>query len=110
MKASAVYGKGYVRGVAMAVAVFACLIHEASGRGGIWLNNLLALVKVGIILRHWGKRKGIVVVNGVAFSSTLQDISDAIDLANVPPSPKPFRTCVLESSVKCKSALVLGSA
>ncbi|KAK3314224.1 amino acid permease-domain-containing protein [Apodospora peruviana] len=41
---------GHVRGVAMAAAVFACLIHGVSRRGGIWLNNLFALVKVGLLL------------------------------------------------------------
>ncbi|KAM7202920.1 Amino acid permease domain containing protein [Naviculisporaceae sp. PSN 640] len=40
---------GQVRGVAMAAAAFACVIHAISRRGGILLNNLLAMVKVGIL-------------------------------------------------------------
>jgi len=35
-----------VRGVAVAVATFACLIHTVSRRGGIWLGNFLAAIKV----------------------------------------------------------------
>ena len=35
-----------VRGIAVAVTTFACLIHTVSRRGGIWLGNLFALIKV----------------------------------------------------------------
>ena len=42
--------KGLVRGVALAAAAFACIIHSVSRRGGIWLSNLFACVKVGILL------------------------------------------------------------
>jgi len=38
-----------VRGIALAVAIFSCFIHAVSRRGGIWLNNLLAMVKLGIM-------------------------------------------------------------
>ncbi|KAK3366786.1 amino acid permease-domain-containing protein [Lasiosphaeria ovina] len=41
---------GRIRAVAIAAAAFACIIHAVSRRGGIWLNNLLAIVKVGILL------------------------------------------------------------
>ncbi|KAL2194016.1 amino acid permease-domain-containing protein [Corynascus similis CBS 632.67] len=44
------FGPGKVRGIAIAIAVFACFIHSFSRRGGILLNNVLALVKVGILL------------------------------------------------------------
>lgn len=37
---------GAVRGIAFGVATFACLIHTFSRRGGIWLGNLFALIKV----------------------------------------------------------------
>jgi amino acid transporter len=40
---------GQVRGIAMAAAFFACVIHAVSRRGGIWLNNLLAVIKTGIL-------------------------------------------------------------
>ena len=39
-----------VRGVALAVATFSCFIHTVSRRGGIWLNNTLAMVKLGFLL------------------------------------------------------------
>ena len=35
-----------VRGLAVAAATLACLIHAFSRRGGIWLGNLFALIKV----------------------------------------------------------------
>lgn len=38
-----------VRGVALAVATFSCFIHTVSRRGGIWLNNVLAMIKIGIL-------------------------------------------------------------
>jgi amino acid transporter len=40
---------GTVRGIAIAVATFACFIHAFSRRGGIWLNNLLAIVKLAMM-------------------------------------------------------------
>ena len=39
-----------VRGIAIAVATATCFTHAISRRGGILLNNLLALIKVGILL------------------------------------------------------------
>lgn len=39
-----------VRGIAIAVATATCFIHTVSRRGGIVLNNVLAIVKVGILL------------------------------------------------------------
>lgn len=39
-----------VRGIAIAVATATCFTHAISRRGGILLNNVLALVKVGILL------------------------------------------------------------
>ncbi|KAF6822116.1 high affinity methionine permease [Colletotrichum musicola] len=41
---------GPVRGIALAVAVFACMVHTFSRRGGILLNNLLAMIKIMIML------------------------------------------------------------
>lgn len=40
---------GAVRGIAIAVATFACFIHAFSRRGGIWLNNALALIKLAMM-------------------------------------------------------------
>ncbi|KAK4445409.1 amino acid permease-domain-containing protein [Podospora aff. communis PSN243] len=42
--------KGQARGIALAAAALACVIHSVSRRGGIWLSNLLACIKVGILL------------------------------------------------------------
>jgi amino acid transporter len=39
-----------VRGIAISVSIAASLIHMLSRRGGILLNNLFALVKIGILL------------------------------------------------------------
>ncbi|KAK3389700.1 amino acid permease-domain-containing protein [Podospora didyma] len=44
------FSNGEVRGIALGIAVFACFIHAFSRRGGIWLNNVLALIKIGILL------------------------------------------------------------
>ncbi|KAK1676643.1 high-affinity methionine permease [Colletotrichum godetiae] len=41
---------GPVRGIALAVATFSCGIHAFSRRGGILLNNILAVVKILIML------------------------------------------------------------
>lgn len=41
---------GMVRGIAFATAAVTCLIHAFSRRGGIWLNNVLAMVKMMILL------------------------------------------------------------
>lgn len=40
---------GAVRGIAVGVATFACLIHTFSRRGGIWLRNSFALIKVFLL-------------------------------------------------------------
>jgi amino acid permease len=37
---------GSVRGIAVGAATFACLIHIFSRRGGIWLGNVFAVIKV----------------------------------------------------------------
>lgn len=39
-----------VRGVAIAVITFSCLIHVFWRRGGLYLNNLFGLVKVALLL------------------------------------------------------------
>lgn len=41
---------GNVRGLALGVAVFACFIHAFSRRGGILLNNILAMFKIAVLL------------------------------------------------------------
>jgi amino acid transporter len=51
--------KGAVYGIAIGVATFACFIHAFSRRGGIWLGNFMAVIKVMILL----------VVIGAGFAS-----------------------------------------
>ncbi|KAF4972145.1 hypothetical protein FSARC_1220 [Fusarium sarcochroum] len=41
---------GAIRGIAIGIAITTCFIHTFSRRGGILLNNLLAMVKVMILL------------------------------------------------------------
>lgn len=41
---------GNVRGLALGVAVLACFIHAFSRRGGIVLNNILAVFKLSVLL------------------------------------------------------------
>ncbi|KAM0232655.1 hypothetical protein ACHAP5_010662 [Fusarium lateritium] len=41
---------GAVRGIAIGIAVLTCFIHTFSRRGGILLNNILAMIKVMILL------------------------------------------------------------
>lgn len=42
--------EGAVRGIAIAVATLTCFIHAFSRRGGIYLNNIFAIVKLSILL------------------------------------------------------------
>ncbi|KAH8594199.1 high affinity methionine permease [Bisporella sp. PMI_857] len=39
-----------VRGLAVGAATFACLIHSFSRRGGIWLGNFFAIIKVMMLV------------------------------------------------------------
>lgn len=41
---------GNVRGMALGVAISACFIHAFSRRGGIVLNNALAMFKVAVLI------------------------------------------------------------
>lgn len=42
--------EGAVRAIAIAVATLTCFIHAFSRRGGIYLNNMFAIVKISILL------------------------------------------------------------
>ncbi|KFA80227.1 hypothetical protein S40288_07930 [Stachybotrys chartarum IBT 40288] len=42
--------QGLVRGIALATALFTCFLHTFSRRGGIVINNFLAIIKVLILL------------------------------------------------------------
>ncbi|WXC63072.1 hypothetical protein SNK03_008888 [Fusarium graminearum] len=41
---------GAVRGIAIGIAILTCFIHTFSRRGGIFLNNMLAIIKVMMLL------------------------------------------------------------
>ncbi|RGP78883.1 high-affinity methionine permease [Fusarium longipes] len=44
------FHEGTIRGIAIVIAIFPCLIHAFSRRGGIVLNNLLAFIKVFMLI------------------------------------------------------------
>lgn len=50
MAANVPVTNGSVRGIAISVATAACFIHAFSRRGGIWLGNFIAVIKVLILL------------------------------------------------------------
>ncbi|GME65406.1 Amino acid/polyamine transporter I [Neofusicoccum parvum] len=55
-----------VRGIALGVATFACLLHGVWRKGGIWLNNIFAVLKVAILVF-------IIVVGFCALGGTFGD-------------------------------------
>ncbi|KAH7057266.1 amino acid permease-domain-containing protein [Macrophomina phaseolina] len=42
--------KGAVRGIALGVITFTCLLHGMWRKGGIWLNNIFAVLKVATLV------------------------------------------------------------
>jgi amino acid transporter len=50
MAANVPVTNGTVRGIAICVATAACFIHSFSRRGGIWLGNVFALLKILILV------------------------------------------------------------
>ncbi|KAF4450236.1 high-affinity methionine permease [Fusarium albosuccineum] len=65
--------EGTIRGIAIVIAIFPCLIHAFSRRGGILLNNLLAFIKVSMlifmIIATWAVAGGPSGVRGLPASS-----------------------------------------
>lgn len=61
--------EGMIRGIAIVIAIFPCLIHAFSRRGGILLNNLLAFIKVlmliFMIIATWAVAGGPSGVRGI---------------------------------------------
>ncbi|KAH6991863.1 amino acid permease-domain-containing protein [Fusarium venenatum] len=61
--------EGTIRGIAIVIAIFPCLIHAFSRRGGILLNNLLAFIKVlmliFMIIATWAVAGGPKGVEGI---------------------------------------------
>jgi L-asparagine transporter-like permease len=61
-----------VRGLAVAAATVACLIHSFSRRGGIWLGNVFALIKVLMLL--------LIIVTGIcAWAGAFHTQTYAVD-------------------------------
>lgn len=56
---------GNVRGLALGVAVSACFIHAFSRKGGILLNNALAMFKVAVLV--------MIIINAIIFATTKPD-------------------------------------
>ncbi len=70
------FARGTVRGVAIAIATFSCFIHSFSRRAGILLSNLLALIKVGILL--------LIIFTTIAVAAGgLHKASDGTDVPSV---------------------------
>ena len=66
----------YVRGIAIAVMSFACLFHGTWRLGGIYLNNIFAVVKVTMLL--------VIIVTGfINFSGVFKRSTAASDNFNV---------------------------
>lgn len=42
--------KGAIYGIAIGTATFACFMHGISRRGGIWLSNFFAIIKILILI------------------------------------------------------------
>jgi len=49
-KSEADFSQATIRGIAILIAIVPCLIHAFSRRGGILLNNTLAIIKVFILI------------------------------------------------------------
>lgn len=61
-----------VRGLAVAAATFACLIHALSRRGGIWLGNAFAVIKVMMLL--------LIIITGIcAWAGAFDTKTYAVD-------------------------------
>lgn len=61
-----------VRGLAVGAATLACLIHAFSRRGGIWLGNLFAVIKVMMLL--------LIIITGIcAWAGAFHTKTFAVD-------------------------------
>jgi amino acid transporter len=56
-----------VRGIAIGIITSACLLHGAWRAGGIYVNNILAMVKLGILIL-------IIIVGFVAYRGVFHDV------------------------------------
>jgi amino acid transporter len=79
-KSEADFSRGAIRGIAIIIAIVPCLIHAFSRRGGILLNNFLAIVKVIILLfmiiSTWVVAGGWSGVAGISNNANVKPKSD----------------------------------
>jgi amino acid transporter len=76
---------GAIRGLAIGALTVACLLHAVSRRGGIWLNNLFAFLKVLILLLIIVA--GLAILGGASFGSGKID-TDNFDIHTSFASPR----------------------
>ena len=82
-------------GIAILVATFTCTIHSVSRRGGIWLSNTLAFIKIGILLL-------IIVTGFCAYAGKfgkqdIDDLSPHESFTNVSNNPYGYANGFLET-------------
>ncbi|RSL66847.1 hypothetical protein CEP53_003217 [Fusarium sp. AF-6] len=82
------FDEGKIRGIAIVIAIFPCLIHAFSRRGGILLNNLLAFIKVlmliFMIIATWAVAGGPLGVRGLP-ESNINNSTSASNSSNETP-------------------------
>ncbi|KAF2837972.1 high affinity methionine permease [Patellaria atrata CBS 101060] len=74
---------GKARGIAIAVASAACFVHAFSRRGGIWLSNFFAIIKILMLILIIVT--GIMAYAGGVFPTEGRSVKD-IAADNLPPS------------------------
>ena len=85
---------GEVRGVAMVATTLACVIHSISRRAGIWLSNILAFLKVIILVVTIAI--GFCAYHGIFGEQDTTDLSPEASFKNVTASPYSFANGFLE--------------
>lgn len=70
---------GAVRGVAIGIASFACLLHATSRTGGIYLFNIFGIIKIGMLLAMFGLGAAFA---GGAFGGSTAVVSENLSIHN----------------------------
>jgi amino acid transporter len=90
--------EGTIRAIAIVIAIFPCWIHAFSRRGGILLNNLLALIKVlmliFMIIATWAVAGGPSGVRGLPAG----DVNNSTNSPNSPKEGKAYAQAFLSIS------------
>ncbi|KAI9767776.1 MAG: hypothetical protein M1840_005457 [Geoglossum simile] len=94
---------GAVRGIAVTASIFACFIHAFSRRGGIWLNNLLAVIKLCILV--------LIIFSAIIYSAGKFPKSETIDRGIVVGenlgAPKSFRNASSDANGYAQAFLAI---